>query len=104
MLPGEVGVGAGQVAAHGHEGHGFHAAAHGDVGPARHDAHGAQGDGLEARGAEAVDGGAADRLGKSSDLGGDAADIEALFGLGKGAADHDIVDHGGGEARGLFHG
>jgi hypothetical protein len=57
-----------------------------------HDAHGAQGDGFQARGAKTVDRGAGHLVRKAGDLGRVAADVEPLLGFGKGAADHHVVD------------
>ena len=82
------------VPAHGHEAHRLGAA--GDDGrrcPA-HDPLGAVGDGLQARGAEAVhrDGRCGDRNAGAKAR--DAGDVHALLGLGHRAAEDDVVDLG----------
>ena len=79
------------LAGHGHIAHGFDARADDHVAPPGHDTHGAEGDGLEPRGAEAVDRGPGHVFGESDHLGRDAADVQALFGLGKGTPHHDVV-------------
>ncbi len=51
-------------------------------------------DGFEARGAEAIDGGAGNFDGKAGAQSGHAGDVEALLALGLGAAEDDVVDVG----------
>ena len=88
----EPGIGRNFVAAHGDHGHGFGAAGDDDFGGAGADAFGGESDGLQAGGAEAVDGHGAGFDGESGAEGGDARDVHALFAFGHGAAEDDVVD------------
>ncbi len=85
-------IGGNLVAAHGDERHGLGAAGDDDFGGAAANALGSKRDGLQAGGAEAVDG---HRGGFDRETGaerGDAGDVHALFAFGHGAAEDDVVD------------
>ena len=94
----QPGIGRDFVAAHGHHGHGFGAAGDDHFGVAQHDAFGGHGDGLQAGGAEAVDGHGRSFDGQAGAQRGDARDVHALLGFGHGAAEDDVVDFLGVEA------
>ena len=87
------------IAAHGHHAHGFGAAGDDDFGIAEHDAFGSHGDGLQAGGTEAIDGHGGTLDGQSGAQRGDARDVHALLGFGHGAAQNDVFDLLGIEAR-----
>ena len=74
--------------------HGFGAAGDDDARDAGADALIGDGDGLKARGAEAVDGGAGDFDGQAGAQSGHAGDVPALLAFGLRAAEDDVVDFG----------
>src|SRR5690348_10267137 len=91
-------IGRNFVAAHGNHAHGFGAAGENDFGLSGDDAFGGYGDGLQAGGAEAVDGHGGGFDGQSGAEGGDAGDVHALLGFRHGAAEDDVFDLFGIEA------
>ena len=88
----EPGIGRDLVATHRHHAHGLGAASDDHVGMAAHDALGGHGDGLQARGAEAVDGHRRKLDGQAGAQGRDARDVHALLGFGHGAAEDHVVN------------
>lgn len=78
-------------AAHRHGAHHLHAAGDDHIVHAAQDGLRAERDALQAAGAEAVDGHRADVHGEARAQHGETRDVEALTGLGHGAAPHDIV-------------
>src|SRR6266481_1858057 len=77
----------------------FHAAAHRRVGPFMDDLVRRHGNGVQSRGAEAVDGGSANRSGQTGQHGRDARDVVALGTMRLAAAQNDIFDLFGIELR-----
>jgi hypothetical protein len=80
------------VAHHWNHAHGLDAASQHQVGLAEADPVRGQRHGLQARGAEAVDGLRRGRFRKARQQRADARDVHALLALGHRAADHDVVD------------
>ena len=87
------------IAAHRHERHGFRATRDDDLCGTATNAVGGQGDGLQAAGAEAIHGHGGSFYRQSGAKGGDARDVHALFAFGHGAAEDDVVNFFGIEAR-----
>ena len=94
VVLGEPGIGCGLESAEGQKAHGLDAAGHDDTVAAGADAQIGLDDGFEAGGAEAVDGDAGNFDGQLGAQGGKAGDVPALFALGLGAAEDDVVDLG----------
>ena len=94
IVGGEPGIGAGLVAAHGNEAHGFGSAGDDDAGGAGADAVIGERDGLETGGAEAIDGCAGNFDGKAGAKSGHARDVPTLLAFGLRAAEDDVVDGG----------
>ena len=92
VVGGKPRIGAGLDAAHGNEAHGFGAAGHDDARAARADALIGQRDGLQAGGAEAIDGDAGDFDGQAGAQSGPAGDVPALLAFGLRAAEDYVVD------------
>ncbi len=101
IVLGEPGIGAGLVAAHGNQAHGFCAAGDDDAAGAGANAHVGLRNGFETGGAEAVDGGAGNFDGKPGAQSGHARDVEALLAFGLSAAEDHVVDFGFVELREL---
>src|SRR5208283_4703421 len=74
------------------------------LGCAGGDALGGESDGLQAGGAEAVDGHGGAGDGQAGAEAGDARDVHALLGLGRGAAEDDVLDLGAVKLRDAFEG
>ncbi len=70
----------------------FGAARDDDLRAAGTDAVGGHGDGLQSRGAEAIDGDAGHRIGQARAQSGDARHVHAGFGFGHRAAENHVVD------------
>jgi hypothetical protein len=83
------------VRAHGNAAHRLHAAGEHEVLPAGGDLLGGDVDGLQARGAEAVELDAGDGVGQPGLDGGRLGDVGALVADRRHAAEHDVVDAGG---------
>ena len=94
IVCGEPGIGAGLVAAHGNEAHGFCAAGDDDARGAGADALIGERDGFKTGGAEAIDGGARDFDGQAGAQSGHARDVQSLLAFGLSAAEDDVVDGG----------
>ena len=94
----------GMVAHHRHHGHRLGAAGDHHVGLADADAVGRHRHRGDARGAEAIDGDAAHGVRQAGQQHRDARHVEALLGLGEGAADDGVLDQLRVEARHLGQG
>ncbi|MNE64939.1 hypothetical protein D3C80_1603810 [compost metagenome] len=88
-------VGGDVEAAHGHAGHGFHAAAEESLARSQLDLAGGIVDGAHGGATEAVDGGASDGFWQAGEEAGDARDVHALLGFGVGAAEDQVFDLAG---------
>ena len=100
---GDPGVGHDPPAAHRHARHAFGAAGDDQLLHAGPDLGRRDGDGLQSAGAVAVDGHPGHLLGVEPHQRDEAADVEALLGLGGGVADDDVVDEVGVEFRQRSH-
>ena len=99
MILNQPGIDGDLVASHGDHGHGLCATGNDDIGSSAADALSGEGDGLQAGGAEAVDGHSCALVGQTSAQSDDAGEVHALFGFGHGTADDDVVDFVGIELR-----
>ena len=92
------------VAAHGDHAHGFHTTGDRAVDGTYHDALTGSGDGLQAGGAEPIDGDGGGLVRKARVEADHSGDVEALLGLRHRASNHEVIDGGGIEAGDLGEG